>query len=122
MRSSIINRKGKNKPTPFTQAVLQEAMKIDLSDSPLEESKRSLEAIHNLVAAIEASHRKSSRSRRAGEVLRPFVEGLERYTGIIDTMVQSNPALSALVWGGVKFVLVVSYLELAAIQPYILCP
>lgn len=97
-------------------------MKIDLSDSPLEESKRSLEAIHNLVAAIEASHRKSSRSRRAGEVLRPFVEGLERYTGIIDTMVQRNPALSALVWGGVKFVLVVSYLELAAIQPYILCP
>jgi len=38
----------------------------------------------------------------------PFLDSLQQFSSVIDTFIQSNPQIVALVWGSVKFVLLVN--------------
>ena len=37
-----------------------------------------------------------------------FLQSIQQFTGVVDTIVSSNPAIAALVWGSVKFAILVS--------------
>lgn len=42
---------------------------------------------------------------RALDSINPLMDNLRSLNGVVDTMVQSNPEIAALVWGSIKFVL-----------------
>ncbi|KAA8907989.1 ankyrin repeat-containing domain protein [Sphaerosporella brunnea] len=43
------------------------------------------------------------RSREWAQQTRGILEGVQQYCAIVDTFVQANPAIAALVWGSIKF-------------------
>lgn len=66
-----------------------------------------MQDVAQLVQAIERSS-KARVSRQVADKLTPFLESIQQYLAIGDTLVSSNPAIAALVWGSVKFVLVMA--------------
>ena len=44
-----------------------------------------------------------------GPRLITFLESVQQFSGIVDVFVSSNPQMAALVWGGVKFALLVGF-------------
>ncbi|KAF8251991.1 hypothetical protein K440DRAFT_537765, partial [Wilcoxina mikolae CBS 423.85] len=47
------------------------------------------------------------KSRIMANYISGVLESVQQYCAIIDTFVQSNPGIAALVWGSVKFVILV---------------
>ena len=37
----------------------------------------------------------------------PLIQSVQQFSGIVDTMIQHNPVISALTWGSIKFLLLV---------------
>ena len=52
----------------------------------------------------------SRRSRCMGPRLVTFLESIQQFSQVVDTFVSSHPEVAALVWGGVKFTLLVRLL------------
>lgn len=48
------------------------------------------------------------RSRCVATRLLTFLQSIQQFTTVVDTFVSSNPAIAALVWGSVKFAILVS--------------
>lgn len=89
------------KGTEFSKIVLNEAELID-------QIKHSMADLEKLIDEMGKRYKSESKSRKTIESLRPFLDGVGRYSAVIDTMVSSNPMVSALIWGGFKFILIVS--------------
>jgi len=47
-------------------------------------------------------------SRCVATRLLTFLQSIQQFTTVVDTFVSSNPAIAALVWGSVKFAILVS--------------
>ncbi|KAI5783304.1 hypothetical protein FPQ18DRAFT_310746 [Pyronema domesticum] len=62
--------------------------------------------LEKLIDEMGKRYKSESKSRKTIESLRPFLDGVGRYSAVIDTMVSSNPMVSALIWGGFKFILI----------------
>ncbi|KAI5777080.1 hypothetical protein EDC01DRAFT_432200 [Geopyxis carbonaria] len=60
-----------------------------------------LKQVHDL----EDKFSKNSRFRRLSKRLSPCVEQLQRFTAVVTICIQSDPQLSSLIWGGLKFLL-----------------
>ena len=57
------------------------------------------------------------RSRVWAQRVRGILDSVQQYCSIVDTFVQANPAIASLVWGSVKFViLVISYNSLITVD------
>ena len=70
----------------------------------------------NATAAINLTTRidrqcSSRRSQCMGPRLITFLESVQQFSGVVDTFVSSHPEVAALVWGGVKFTLLVRLLS-----------
>lgn len=58
-------------------------------------------SVIEFVAQIDAQYSSTTRSCVAPRLC-TFLEATQQFVGIVDTFVSSNPAIAALVWGGVK--------------------
>ncbi|KIJ46720.1 hypothetical protein M422DRAFT_249882 [Sphaerobolus stellatus SS14] len=96
-----LGQMGKKK-SYFTEKVIEQGHFISRDEDPIKRSRRSLEELRGLVGQLDETHKKTSKARRTNDHLQPFFEGITRYMGGVETLVSSNPAISALVWGGVK--------------------
>ncbi|KAK6511002.1 hypothetical protein TWF506_010088 [Arthrobotrys conoides] len=47
-------------------------------------------------------------SRRYGDRIQPLLNALHQFTGTVDVMIQSNPEISSLVWGTVRFFMTIA--------------
>ena len=57
----------------------------------------------------EVNEKDSSRKSRVwAQRTRGILESVQQYSAVVDTFVQANPAISALVWGSIKFVILVA--------------
>ncbi|KAI5778527.1 hypothetical protein EDC01DRAFT_673535 [Geopyxis carbonaria] len=54
---------------------------------------------------MDETHKEESTVRRAVETMGPFVDGINRFTGVVDTMVQFDPSPAALIWGSARMFL-----------------
>lgn len=97
--------KKSKKSTPFTEYVLEQARQVRIDEESGQQSRRGAEELLKIVRKLDETHKKTSKTRRASDFLQPFIEGVTRYSAVVDMMVSSDPTVSALVWGGAKFVL-----------------
>ena len=57
----------------------------------------------------EVNEKDSSRKSRVwAQRTRVILESVQQYSAVVDTFAQANPAISALVWGSIKFVILVA--------------
>jgi hypothetical protein len=63
-------------------------------------------AVIILTAEIDRENAKR-RSRGVATRLFSFLESVQQFSTIVDTFVSSNPSIAALVWGSVKFAILV---------------
>ena len=63
----------------------------------------------DVISLTDEVNKKDSRrkSRDWAQRTRGILESVQQYSVVVDTFVQANPAISALVWGSVKFVILV---------------
>ena len=64
-------------------------------------------AVFIFTAGIDRENAKR-RSRGVATRLFGFLESVQQFSSIVDTFVSSNPSIAALVWGSVKFAILVS--------------
>jgi hypothetical protein len=57
---------------------------------------------------IDEENWKRRKSRNVATRINDFLQSVEEFSSIVETMVSSNPAIAALVWGSVKFAIIVS--------------
>ncbi|EWC46299.1 hypothetical protein DRE_04470 [Drechslerella stenobrocha 248] len=76
------------------------------------------EDVVQLVKDVEERLRKKQKRRRAlqDSPFSTFIRSIQQFSGIVDACVQANPEIAALVWGGMKFVVLafsnyLNYLE-----------
>jgi len=99
-----LGNKGKKK-TVFSEQVLKQAHIVNDAEDPVKRSPQSLEELRKLVSKLNETHKKTSIARRTSDFLQPFFDGIIRYTGLVEILVSNDPAVSGLVWKGVKCVL-----------------
>jgi len=58
-------------------------------------------SVLTFVAEVDENN-KSRGSRCVAPRLYTFLDAAQQFTGVVDTFISSNPAIAALVWGGVK--------------------
>ena len=57
----------------------------------------------------EVNKKDSSRKSRVwAQRTRGILDSVQQYSAVVDTLVQANPAISGLVWGSIKFVILVA--------------
>ena len=66
------------------------------------------QAVVTFTAQLDAENAKR-RSRCVASRLERFLSSVQQFTGVINTLVSSNPQIAALVWGSVKLTLVVCF-------------
>jgi hypothetical protein len=81
------------------------ACQLRLSPDPPDQSISSADDLSRFVKELELHHRKKSFTRKVFKSLEPLVNGLLQYTNAIDTMIQADPTVGALIYGGAKLVL-----------------
>jgi len=69
----------------------------------------SIPTANDVVLFTEEIEQKNSgrKSRIMANRMSGVLESVQQYCAIIDTFIQSNPGIAALVWGSVKFVILV---------------
>lgn len=60
--------------------------------------------LNRLVSTLEDSYGKKY-SSRALQKVHPIVSHIQSFGRVVDTMVQSNPEIAALIWGGVRLLM-----------------
>ncbi|KAJ6263396.1 hypothetical protein Dda_1959 [Drechslerella dactyloides] len=70
-------------------------------------SNPTAEDVTSLVRDVDERLGQKQKRRRTlqNSTFATFVQSMQQFAGIVDTCVQSNPEIAALVWGGMKFVL-----------------
>ncbi|TGZ81576.1 hypothetical protein EX30DRAFT_249358 [Ascodesmis nigricans] len=86
-------------------------LNVDLRFGHAEDQCGGSKAFEQMVAEIEREQEAARKSKvgRVTERLARFFENVSKMKDVVDTMVSSNPQYSALVWGGVKFLMMVSF-------------
>jgi hypothetical protein len=93
----------------FYKEVIQVACRLQLAgEDDAEESLLSATGLSQYISNLQAQHQKKSGIRKTFSFVQPLVEGLMQYTSAVDVMVQADPTVSALVYGGAKLVLQVT--------------
>ncbi|KAK6530033.1 hypothetical protein TWF694_003407 [Orbilia ellipsospora] len=62
--------------------------------------------VTDLVSQANSVH-STWRSRRFGDRIQPFLKAVNEFSTVVDVMVQSNPEIASLVWGSIKFVMII---------------
>lgn len=79
-----------------------------MSDEPVNQSLISATQLEKYIKDLELQHSKKSSVRRVFAFAQPLVEGLMQYTAAVDVMIQADPTVSSLIYGGAKLVLQVT--------------
>jgi hypothetical protein len=93
-----------------------EKEKIELNDEhkKLLEGGSSPDDVLRLAKELSDRERKGVRYRMS-QIILPFVEGLKRFQGALDTLSQISPTVFGSIWGCVKVLLVVSSRKIPSI-------
>ncbi|KAF8539933.1 hypothetical protein BDD12DRAFT_792363 [Trichophaea hybrida] len=92
---------------PFDQARVRVWEKL----TPKERDKcAETNTINDIWKAIQETQEMQSKLGMLGNMnkIRPYLDGLQRYAKVIEVFVQVNPAILALIWGPIKFLLQLS--------------
>jgi hypothetical protein len=111
-------KKSKNK-SPFTEQVLEQARIVRSDEDPDQRTRRCVKELQQLVVQLNETHKKTNKVRRVTQFLQPFVDGVVRFTSVVDALVQLDPVVAAHVWQGAKFVLQVCFLYFPPAVPAI---
>ncbi|KAK6501856.1 hypothetical protein TWF481_009677 [Arthrobotrys musiformis] len=67
------------------------------------------EDVANFVRDLDAKFQQKQKRRKTlqSTAFTTFIRSMQQFSDIVDTCIQSNPEIAALVWGGMKFVLLV---------------
>ena len=76
-----------------------EQTKIKASTLPTES------AVIELTSEVSRTYK--FRGQRYITRIEPFLQGVARFSGIVDTFIQCDPKISALIWGSLKLLLMV---------------
>ena len=98
-------RDNEDRKSIFYKEVIQVACRLYLTDDPARPSQLSAETLSTYITDLEVQHRKKNGIRRALSSAQPLVEGLLQYTSAVDVMIQADPTVSALLYGGAKLIL-----------------
>jgi hypothetical protein len=101
-------KENEDRKSLFYKEVVEVACRFYMTDGEIDESLASAVQLSKYIDELEGQHRKKSGVRRALKFAQPLVEGLMQYTTAIDVMIQADPTVSALIYGGAKLVLQVS--------------
>jgi Asp-tRNA(Asn)/Glu-tRNA(Gln) amidotransferase B subunit len=110
--SWLIAIKRKTMDELYNEAIHKFKTNAKLTSAELEclVSTKSLREVLDMVAATGESRKHSHKNpitKFLGWFVGETLEKLDRFSGAIDVLTSSNPAISGLVWGGLKVVLVV---------------
>lgn len=95
---------------------MQAACYSYLADGQIDQSLISATQLSKYIAELEARHLKTSGVRRVFATAQPLVDGLMQYTAAVDVMIQADPTVSALIYGGAKLVLQVNQSLVIVVQ------
>lgn len=70
--------------------------------SELEQGEPPFNAIE-ITDALNRPKKTAKLVRRCG----PFIQSVQQFSGVVDTMIQHDPVVSSLVWGSIKFLFLV---------------
>ncbi|KAL2060902.1 hypothetical protein VTL71DRAFT_8954 [Oculimacula yallundae] len=98
-------KENEDRKSIFYKEVIQVACHLCLTDNPVEQSLLSAESLSSYVTELEIQHRKKNGIRKVFSSAQPLVEGLLQYTSAVDVMIQADPTVSALLYGGAKLIL-----------------
>lgn len=70
-------------------------------------SQPDTQTVLNFVSEIDANNRGQGR-RCSATRLMTFLDATQRFLGVVDTFVSSNPKIAALVWGGIKTTILIA--------------
>lgn len=101
-------RDNEDRKSIFYKEVIQVACQLRMNDD-CDESLVGAIGLSNYVSDLQAQHQRKSGIRKTFAFVQPLVEGLSQYTSAVDVMVQADPTVSALIWGGAKLILQVSH-------------
>jgi len=86
------------------QQLLTPAQKTELD--ALSRGTPTADDVVQFIKAIEEGSKKR-KSRIVAKRINGFLQSLQQYCAIVDTFVSSNPQTAGLVWGSVKFLILV---------------
>ena len=84
----------------------------DLSDAERKSITQSkAPTVQDVLSFTKSVDQKGSQRklRALGSRFTPILESIQSLTGVIDTFIQGGPDLAALLWGSIKFVVLVGY-------------
>lgn len=93
------------KKSIFYKEVVQVACRLHLTDDLDAQTLVSATHLSSYITELEAKHQKKNGIRRAFATAQPLVDGLLQYTAAVDVMIQADPTVSALIYGGAKLIL-----------------
>lgn len=99
-RASALTRSKQN--AAFAERVL--AITKDAKEGKVDRDEAYRDLI-GIIGTMDETHRKESTTRKMVEKMSPFVDSINRFAAVVDTMVQSDPTPGALIWGTAKMFL-----------------
>ena len=69
------------------------------------------DTVMKLTAEVDAQQAQS-RQRCVGTRLQYFLDSIQQFSSVVDAFVSSNPGTAALVWGSIKFAILVCIVRL----------
>lgn len=107
--SFIDELKDEDRKSIFYKEVVQVACSLYITDDDnVDQSLLSATGLSTYISDLQVEHKKKSGIRKTFSFVQPLVEGLMQYTDAVSIMVQADPTVSSLIFGGAKLVLQVS--------------
>jgi hypothetical protein len=98
-------RDNEDRKSVFYKQVITVACRLYIAGNDAEEGLLSATGLSDYISNLQVQHQKKSGIRKTFTFLQPLVDGLMQYTSAVDVMVQADPTVSALIYGGAKLVL-----------------
>ena len=98
-------KENEDRKSLFYKQVVQAACNLCIHDGSADQTLVSATQLSKYITDLEVQHKEKSGIRKVFAWAQPFVEGLNQYTAAIDVMIQADPTVSALIYGGAKLVL-----------------
>lgn len=88
--------------TGFENALTAEQLQqFQAQTSHFNQQRPDASSVIQFVAQIDALNHQKTRNSVSNRLC-TFLDALQQFTGVVDTFVSSNPAIAALLWGGIK--------------------
>jgi hypothetical protein len=101
-------KRDEDRETPFYREVVGRLDDMSCSKSIAQQSQQSAEQLASFITELERHQKRSSRTIRLSDRLRPLISGLNQYLQSCDVMIQAAPDAAVLIYGGARVVLMLA--------------